>query len=74
MHESVAKEEMKAMRVDTNMRFRVVEIQTTLKTRRVLAVANDLNEAERLCDLHFGELTVRQIQDGYTVRVEPLQA
>lgn len=60
------------MRTDTNRRFRVVEIQATLGTRRVLAVAKGRSEAERLCDLHFGELTVRQIQDGYTVRIEPL--
>ncbi len=61
------------MKADANMKFRVVEIQATLGKRRVLGTANDRREAERLCDLHFGELTVRQIHDGYTVRIEPME-
>jgi hypothetical protein len=70
MPESPGRDEGGITKPNMAARFRIVEINAILGKLRVLAFACDRTDAERLCDLHFGELTVRQVEDGYTVRIE----
>jgi len=50
------------MTPDMTACFRIVELNAVPGKVRVLAYARDQSEAEYLCDLHFGRLTVSQVQ------------
>ncbi len=52
------------MKPDVTTRLRVVEINHASRESRILAVANDRNEPERLCDLLLGELTLARVLNG----------
>jgi hypothetical protein len=69
--ESAAREETEGMKRKITDRFRVVKFHVPSRMRCILAYAPNQCEAQRLCDLRLENLSVKQVQEGYTIKIEP---